>query len=63
MRFSVVQIQDGPWLVVDRANDRRMVASCPDAGAARMIAAMMNGQLDEAMDGRDEAISGLNRLS
>jgi hypothetical protein len=63
MRFSVVQVQDGPWLVVDRAHDRRMVASCPDADAAKMIAAVMNGQIDEAMARRDEAIAGLNRLS
>ena len=61
MRFSIVQIEDGPWIVVDRAHDRRMVASCPDAGAAKMIAALMNGQIDEALAGRDETIAGLNR--
>jgi hypothetical protein len=62
MRFSIVQIEDGPWIVVDREHDRRMVASCPDGGAAKMIAALMNGQIDEALAGRDEAIAGLNQL-
>lgn len=63
MRFSIVQIEDGPWIVVDRAQDRRMVASCLDASAAKMIVALMNGQIDEALAGRDKAIAGLNRLS
>ena len=63
MRFSVVHIQDGPWLVVDWAQQRRMVASCPDSGAAQMIAALMNGHFQEAIASRDEAIAGLSRLA
>ena len=62
VRFSVVQIKDGPWIVVDRACDRRMVASCPHAGAAKMIVALMNGHVAQAVESRDEAIAGLNRL-
>ena len=61
MRFSIVRIKDGPWIVVDRAHDRRVVASCPDVGAAKMIAALMNGQIDEALAGREEAIAGVNQ--
>ncbi len=60
MRFSIVHIKDGPWIVVDRQDHRRRIASCIDAGAAEMIAALMNGDLDQAIAGRD-AIAGLCR--
>ena len=62
VRFSVVQIKDGPWIVVDRACDRRMVASCPEPGAAKMIVALMNGRIDEAVESREETIAGLRPL-
>ncbi|WP_147262835.1 hypothetical protein [Roseiarcus fermentans] len=58
MRFSIVQIKDGPWVVVDRQDHRRRIASCVDAGAAEMIAALMNGDLDQAIAVRD-AVAGL----
>jgi hypothetical protein len=32
-----------PWLVVDDAKGKRLVASCPNIEAALMIAALMNG--------------------
>ena len=61
MRFSVVQIKDGPWVVVDGFDHRRRIASCADAGAARMIAALMNGDLPQAIVERDAAVADLSR--
>jgi hypothetical protein len=60
-RFSVVQIKDGPWIVVDHRRRRRTIASCVDEVAAHMIAALMNGNVDEAIAGRDAAIAELDR--
>ena len=62
VRFSVVPIKDGPWIVVDRACDRRVVASCPHVGAAKMIVALMNGHVAQAVESREETIAELNRL-
>lgn len=59
MRFSVVHIKDGPYVVVDRRDHRRRIASCIDPGAARMVAALMNGDLEQAVAGRDE-VAGLD---
>ena len=59
MRFSVVHIKDGPYVVVDRQDHRRRIASCIDPGAARMIAALMNGDLKQAATARD-AVAGLH---
>ena len=53
MRFSIVHIKDGPFVVVDRLDHRRRIASCIDPDAARMIAALMNGDLDQAVAVRD----------
>ena len=53
MRFSVLHIKDGPYVVVDRRDHRRRIASCVDPGAARMIAALMNGDLQQALAVRD----------
>jgi hypothetical protein len=61
MRFSVVQIKDGPWVVVDCFDHRRRIASCADAGAARMIAALMNGDIHQALADRDAALAELSR--
>jgi hypothetical protein len=61
VRFSVVQIKDGPWIVVDGSDHRRRIASCVDAGAARMIAALMNGDVAQAIVERDAAIADLSR--
>ena len=61
MRFSIVRIKDGPWIVVDRRDHRRRIASCVEEGAAEMIAALMNGDFDHAIAGREAAIAGLDR--
>ena len=61
MRFSVVQIKDGPWIVVDRWDHRRRIASCAHDSAARMIAALMNGDVHQALADRDAALAGLSR--
>ena len=63
MRFSVVQIKDGPWVVVDRTDHRRRIASCLDAGAAAMIAALMNGDVDQALAHRDAAVADVDRAA
>jgi hypothetical protein len=62
-RFSVVQIKDGPWIVVDQACDRRMVASSPHVDAAKMIAALLNGHIDQAVESREDTLAELNRFS
>ena len=59
MRFFVFKIEDGPWLVLDQARDRKTVASCSDSGAAETFAALMNGDFQYAMARRDEAIASL----
>jgi hypothetical protein len=59
MRFFVFKIEDGPWLVLDQARDRRTVASCSDAGAAETFAALMNGDVQTAIAIRDAAIESL----
>ena len=61
MRFSIVHVKDGPWVVVDEKDHRRRIASCADAGTARMVAALMNGDLERAMTERLAAIAGLER--
>ncbi len=63
MRFSIVRIKDGPWIVVDRHDHRRRIASCVEEGAAEMIAALMNGDLDQAIAGRNAAITGLDQTA
>ena len=60
-RFTVVQIKDGPWIVVEQHDHRRRIASCAGADAARMIAAFMNGDFEEAIAGRDATIAELHR--
>jgi hypothetical protein len=55
MRFSVVQVKDGPWLVVDGADHRRLIASCADAETAQMVMALMNGDFEQAVAGREAA--------
>ena len=61
MRFSILQIKDGPWIVVDRLEHRRSIAICVDSGAAQMIAALMNGDVEHATGWRDETIAELDR--
>ncbi len=61
MRYSILQIKDGPWIVVDRLDHRCRIASCIDSGAAKMIAALMNGDVEHATAYRDEAIAELDR--
>ena len=57
MRFSILRIKDGPWVVVDRQDHRRRIASCVDPGAAEMIAALMNGNLEQAIAQRDAMVA------
>ncbi len=57
MRFSIVQIKDGPWVVVDRKDHRRRIASCIDPCAAEMIAALMNGEIEQAIAARDSTLA------
>ena len=57
MRFSILQIKDGPWIVVNRLDHRRRIAGCIDLGAAQMIAALMNGNVERATACRVEAIA------
>ncbi len=61
LRFTVVQIKDGPWIVVEQRDHRRRIASCASADAAKMIAAFMNGDFEQAILGRDAAIAELRR--
>ena len=35
MRFSIVHIKDGPWIVVDRQDHRRRIASASTPGRPR----------------------------
>src|SRR5579875_2367170 len=41
-RFLVSRLQAGPWLVIDRLHNGRLVASCPLEDDARAIAALMH---------------------
>ena len=59
MRFLVIKIEDGPWLVLDQARDRKTLASCSDPCAAETLAARMNGDIHAAIAIRDEAIASL----
>jgi hypothetical protein len=61
MRFFVIKIEDGPWLVLDQGLDRKTVASCSDARAAETFAALMNGDVHTAIASRDAAIESLGR--
>ncbi len=61
MRFSVIEVRDGPWLVLDLARDRKVVASCFDPEAAETFAALMNGDAEGAMLRREAAIGSLRR--
>ncbi len=63
MRFSVLRIKDGPWVVVDRFDHRRRIASCIEPGAAEMIAALMNGDVAHAVACRDEALAEQTRAA
>jgi hypothetical protein len=60
-RFSVSQMKDGPWLVVDDRHGKRLVASCPNMDAALMVAAIMNGNAEAAMERRKAVIAALDR--
>jgi hypothetical protein len=59
-RFSVSQIKDGPWRVADDAKDGRLVASCPARDIALMVAALMNGNPEAAMERRKTIIAAIN---
>ena len=57
MRFVVIDVKDGPWLVLDLARGRKVVASCFDLRAAETFAALMNGDVRSALARRDDAIA------
>ena len=59
MRFTVINIKNGPWLVLDLAQSRKIVASCFDLRSAETFAALMNGDVQAAMAQRDAAIAAL----
>jgi hypothetical protein len=59
-RFTVTQVTDGPWVVVDDTKGKRLVASCPNKDAAMMIAALMNGNAEAAMARRRAVIAELD---
>jgi hypothetical protein len=59
MRFSVIEVKDGPWLVLDLARDRKIVASCFDTHAAETFAALMNGDVQSAIARRDAATASI----
>jgi hypothetical protein len=63
MRFFVFQIEDGPWLVLDQARNRKTVASCSDPRAAETFASLMNGDIETAVAGRNETIASLGDQS
>ena len=48
-RFLVKRLQNGPWLVVDRLHNDRLVASCPIEDDAHAIAALMHRDPVEAL--------------
>ena len=53
-RFSVSQVNDGLWVVVDDAKAKRLIASCRNRDAELMIAALMNGNAPPADSKRNE---------
>jgi hypothetical protein len=57
-RFRIVRLQDGRWLVIDEGRWRRVVASCPQEGDARAIAALMNGDAEGARAIHREFLAG-----
>jgi len=59
-RFSVSQVNDCPWLVVDDNKGGRLVASCPARDIALMVAALMNGNPEAAMERRKSVIVAPN---
>jgi hypothetical protein len=60
MRFSVSQVSGGPWIVVDRSRLEQLVASCPNMDAAQMVAAVMNGDMDGAIESRKAVLAALD---
>jgi hypothetical protein len=57
---SVSQVKDGPWLVVDETKGGTLVASCPSRDVALMIAALMNGNPEAAIERRKSVVLALN---
>lgn len=48
-RFFVKRLQNGPWLVIDKIQGDRLVASCPLEDDAHAIAALMHRDPVEAL--------------
>ncbi|RBP12255.1 hypothetical protein DFR50_11484 [Roseiarcus fermentans] len=64
LRYLPCRTEGGEWLVVDQKRGDRAVLSCPDAGGAAVIAALMNGDLATLAGMAPEALaSGRATLS
>jgi hypothetical protein len=60
-RFSISPVkQGGPWVVVDDAKDKRLVATCSSVDIALMLAALMNGNSNAAIERRPAVIAALD---
>jgi len=59
LRFSVIRIKHGPWLVTDQFRNGKAVATCAEPHAAEALAALMNGDADAALANRDAALAAL----
>ena len=57
MRFTVIDIKNGPWLVLDLARGRKIIASCFDLPSAEAFAELMNGDVQRAIARRDAAVA------
>jgi hypothetical protein len=56
-RFSVSKVGKSlTWVVVDDARHRQLVASAPNYDCALMIAALMNGDMVQAVQRRDDLL-------
>jgi hypothetical protein len=56
-RFSVSQVSNRlTWVVVDDAHEKQLVASSPNYDCALMIAALMNGDMVQAVQYRDDVL-------
>ena len=56
-RFSVTWVGTSQtWVVVDDARQKQLVASCPRYDCALMVAALMNGDMVQAVQYRDDLL-------
>ena len=56
-RFSVSRVSNSmTWVVVDDARGKHLIASCPSYDCAVMISALMNGDMVQAAQYRDDLL-------